>query len=468
MKSAAITLALLAVMATAALAQSGDFGVPINPAGPGNSAPTVHLSARAIDIGIDIDGSGSSINPTDFRPGNYAFTGERIIYVVVVRDLNGALDIENVHWMRDGDLESICTDVTDFVDVEFEEGEGDNGLRDAEYCFDMDRGELVESEDIGGGPNCNEEDNEIEIEISTSTNLQWDDQTDKLYKCVVEVEGNWEGESEIAVHASDKSDGEGMTVPEMWNFNPPLVVDIDTSDGEPLAFGSVILDQNAVFATEPNCVNVPTDGPEDLTFRDCNDYVACENDETTGYGAGEGGDTDEWQDCEELDAEKLCDVSFSTNKLKITNVGEVNLWAFIAATDFHASEGVARCPFDNTLSANQFEYRATSGSYDSGWRLMPEYSPNLGCAGIGLGDSENEGGADDYLDLVYGQCRGGCRIPAGGHGWTSGGAQTNPPQPGLDILSPTHHIEVMLKLVWPTPCIGTFDEGNVHVLVRAV
>ena len=92
---------------------------------------------------------------------------------------------------------------------------------------------------------------------------------------------------------------------------------------------------------------------------------------------------------------------------------------------------------------------------------MPEYSPNLQCAGIGLGDSDN-------IDGAFGQCRGGCRIPAGGPGGTDGGAQTNPPFPGLDILSPTHTIEVALKIVWPTPCIGTFEEGNFHVLVRAV
>jgi hypothetical protein len=456
---------MLAVMATAALAQSGDVTVPISPNGPGNSAPSVHLSARAVDIGIDIDGSGSSINPTDYRPGNYAFTGERIIYVVVVRDLNGALDIENVHWTRDGDLETICTDVTDAV-TDVDNFGGDRGCSDEQpvdsrgcgYYMTLDRTELVKN-GVCDNPESCEGEPVVKIEIDTSTNLQWDFQTDKLYKCVVEVEGNWEGQSDIAVHATDKTDGEGQTVPEMWEFNPALQVDIDTSDGQALEFGPVILDQDAVFVNGDNdidnnaCINTPNDGREDLTYRDCTDYVACDG-------------NDEAIDCEYREPYKKCDISFSTNKLKVTNVGSVNLWAFIAATDFHASEGVAKCPYDNTLSANQFEYRATSGSYDSGWRMMPEYSPNLGCAGIGLGDSEVS--EDDLGDLFFGQCRGGCRIPAGGPGFTSGGEQTNPVQPGLDILSPTHHIEVMLKLVWPTPCIGTFDEGNIHVLIRAV
>ena len=149
-----------------------------------------------------------------------------------------------------------------------------------------------------------------------------------------------------------------------------------------------MLDQAAVFATSPNCVNEPTDGPEDLTYRDCSDYVACDNNEVNPE-----------DNCASTWEEKLCDISFSTNKIIITNVGEVNLWTFIASEDFHATEGAAKCPYDNTLSANQFEYRATSGSYDSGWRMMPEYSPNLQCAGIGLGDS---------VDVeVLGQCRGG-------------------------------------------------------------
>ncbi len=442
MKNAAITLALLAVMASTALAQSGDVPVPVEPLLPGNSGPSVFLSARALDIGWDVDGSGSSINPTDLRPGNYAFMGERIIYVVVVRDNNGAQDIQLVKWVKDGDDEmGPCTDVTEFVEAETEE----NGVKDGEYCFDQDRGDLL----VNGvtHPSC-DGGNKVEIEISTSTNLQWDPQTDKLYKCVLTVESidaGWDG-SEIAVVASDTSGDEGQSLTENWNFNPPLEVDIDTSDGEPLAFGNPILDQNAVYATEPNCVNEPNDGLEDLTYRDCTDYVACENNEVV--------------DCQDRDAEKLCDVSFSTNKLIVRNVGEVNLWAFIASENFYASSGLAKCPFTNELHANQFEYRATSGSYDSGWRLMPQYSSNLQCAGIGLGDS---------VDFdVLGQCRGGCRIPAGGPGDPDGGAQTNPPLPGLDILSPTHTIELALKIVWPTPCIGEFDTGNFHVLVRAV
>ena len=439
MKSAAITLAILAVMATAALAQSGDVGVPINPVGPGSSAPSVHLSARAVDIGIDIDGSGSSINPTDFRPGSYAFTGERIVYVVVVRDQNGAQDINLVKWVHDGDDEmGPCTDVTSAVlDATTNPSVSPSN---AGYCFNTDRGDLLVDGVVEGTESndhivCHGEDVE-KIEIDSSTNLLWDPQTDKLFKCVLTVESQWEG-SEIQVVASDTAGDIGATLSENWEFNPALIVDVDTNDGEGLAFGIPILDQAVPFATEPNCV---IDIGEDLTSRDCRAYIPDNYDE----------------------GEKLCDVSFSTNKVIVRNIGTTNLWSFIAATNFYATSGLAKCPFTNELSANQFEYRATSGSYDSGWRVMPQYSPNLQCAGIGIGDSSNP--TNGFL----GQCRGACRIPAGGPGDPDGGSNTNPPLPGLDILSPGHTIEVALKIVWPTPCIGTFDEGDIKIIVRAV
>ena len=295
---------------------------------------------------------------------------------------------------------------------------------------------IVEAGEDGGHSVCPRKTEKIEID--TSTNLQWDPQLGKLYKCVLTVESQWSG-SEIQVVAEDTNGDVGSTLSENWEFNPPLIVDVDTNDQEGLAFGSVILDQDVPFATEPNCV---IDIGEDLTRRDCRDYIPDNYDEP----------------------QKKCDISFSTNKVIVRNIGTTNLWSFIAATNFYASSGLAKCPFTNELSANQFEYRATSGSYDSGWRVMPQYSPNLQCAGIGLGDS---------VDFdVLGQCRGGCRIPAGGdfgpNDDPDGGSNTNPPLPGLDILSPGHTIEVALKIVWPTPCIGTFDEGDIKIIVRAV
>jgi hypothetical protein len=420
---------LVAVMATAAIAQPvGEFSIPSGPMGPGNSGPDVFLSYRAVDLGLDVDGSGSSINPTDIRPGFYAFTGERIFYIVVVRDQNGAQDINLVKWVKDSyDEMGPCTDETMYV-VDATNSQVDTW--NAGYCMSpcglLENGVVEVNPDTQKGHIVCPE-GSYKVEIDTSTNLQWDPQLDKLYKCVLTVESQWYG-SEIQVVAEDTDGMSGATLAENWDFNPPLMVDVDTSDGEPLAFGEVILDQDVPFATAPNCVidigeNLAPDcdGTEGsncqgVSGRDCDDYIPDNMDEP----------------------QKKCDISFSTNKIVVENIGPpVTLWSFIAATNFYASDGLAKCPFTNELDANQFEYRAMTGSWDSGWRVMPQYAPNMECSGPFLWDT----------------CRGACRISTGCP---------------FDVLPPFNHIEIALKIVWPTPCIGTFDTGDILVIVRAV
>lgn len=369
-KILSVILGALIVMAVmpAVMAASQEFPVNTDPIGPGNPGPNVHLIDRDIDIGIDTDGSGSSINPSDIRNHNYAFMGEKIYYSVLVRDDNGAADIKTVRWVRDGSDEmGPCDDITGMYSVE---------------------------------------------EIAEATNLDYDNQTDRVYECVLEVESTWSGEDTIYVQATDQQDEMGQTLSERWTFNPPLTVSVETSDGEPLTFGEVIKDQNVPGTTAPNCEIEVGDGG--LTSRNCNLYS----------------DLPEGQ--------KLCDISFSENQLVIRNTGSVvDLWPFIAATQFEDSDGMAKCPDDNSLMPNQFEYRAIQGSWDSGWRVMPQYSPNLACEGP-IGDDT---------------CRGGCRITEGCP---------------IDVLGPGQSTDVRLKVVWPTPCIGNFDTGNIYAIVRAV
>jgi hypothetical protein len=400
---ALFTLAVLVAPVMAAVDQT----VPItpNPVGPGNSGPDVYLAVRYFDIGIDIDGSGSSINPSDVRPGFYAFTGERIIHYVLVRDDNGVQDIQLVKWVKDGGPEEGPCDLVEVYDCEGEPG----CVQEAHF--------MAENQDV--------------IEVDAATNLAYDYQIDQIYRCELTVESQWYG-SDIYIVAEDTSGASGMSLAENWFFNPALSISVGTSDDDPLTFADPEIDQFVEGATSPNCVLEPAEGREDLTLRRCYTYIN-----------------------EELpEAEKRCDVSFSTNKLVITNTGMPNLWPFIAASNFYATQGMAKCPFTNELHANQFEYRALSGTYDSGWRIMPQYSPNLGCNGIDLGPSTP-------FNSIYGQCRGGCRIATGLTGDMLG-------TPGMDILSPGHTIEVALKIVWPTPCIGTFDEGTIYTIVRAV
>lgn len=169
-------------------------------------------------------------------------------------------------------------------------------------------------------------------------------------------------------------------------------------------------DQAPLCVKAPDCTRTIT---EDQTHRVCADY----NCATPG--------------------QKLCDIQFSSNNLVLKNMGIAELWPFIAATNFYSSNTMARCPFTNELDANQFEYRATQGTWDSGWRIMPQYAPDLGCTGPGLDDT----------------CRGGCRITTGCP---------------MNTLWPGNSISIALKVVWPTPCIGMFDTGTFYAIVRAV
>jgi uncharacterized repeat protein (TIGR01451 family) len=357
--------------------------------GGGGVMPGAYMAYRTIDIGCDVDGSGSSINPYEIRNSNYAFTGEKIIYYVLVRDDKGFSNINQVKWMKDNGTEmGPCTEIPI-------ENTWLNGSFDGHFHVDEGNKDIL---------------------ISDATNLKWDCQTDKMYKCVLTVESSWSGLSSIYVQSFNTTGSSFSTLPETWIFNPPLSISLTTSDGQPLTFGSVMKDQAVPGATSPNCMMGIN---EDLDHRNCTKY-----------------DLDQ-------PGQKLCDVSFSNNKLVLTNTGIVDLWPFIAATNFYDSNGMAKCPFSNSLSANQFEYRSIQGSWDSGWNVMPQYSPDLGCS-----DSTN-----GQCTTIDGQCRGGCRITEGSP---------------IDVLSPTHSIETALKIVWPTPCIGSFDTGSIYAIVRAV
>jgi hypothetical protein len=404
--------AVFLLSAMAVMAADEAFPITPNPVGPGNYGPDAYLAYRAIDIGIDVAGDGSTINPTDIRNSNYAFTGEKIYYYVLVRDDNGAADITTVKWLKDGSAEmGPCVEVPVFIDASVGGGNPPdeslgayfcpNGLCDGTTCSNIP----PPQQEVCDRP-------EYRVYIDEATNLNWDDQTDKIYRCILTVESGWGGsDPAIKVQATDQGGATGATLSENWVFNPPLSVSLVPSSGSTITWGQVQKDQAVPGVTEPNCLmNIG----ENLVARDCTKY------NPTATGA------------------KLCDVTFSTNKLILTNTGIPDLWPFIAADNFYASTGMANCPFSNELVANQFEYRSVQGSWDSGWRVMPQYSPNLGCKGV---------------DLINSQCRGGCRITEGCP---------------INVLSPSHSIETQLKIVWPTPCIGTFDTGTIYAIVRAV
>lgn len=296
------------------------FEIEVNPLIPTNEEPSVYM----IDRMLTVDG----VNPYTFRDGQYAFSGEKLNYNVLVRDLNGVDDIVSVVWDVSGySPQTPCTPIT-----------------------------LTQA----GG----------KAYVEAQTNLEYDSSTDKTYKCLLTVESMWEGISDVSVIAEDMSENTGSTVFETFNFNPPLVVDVETSDGEPITFGEA----------------------------DCDTRTA-----------------------------------LSMNSIRITNIGDpVNLWVYFAGSDFY-SDGIAKCPISNVMTIDNFKYRAIAGTQDSGWVTTPKYNVNAPC------------------DINT--CYNANRIPTS-LAW--------------DTLEPNNFIDVNLAVTFPTPCTGTFDNGNFYAIVRAV
>jgi hypothetical protein len=188
----ALFVVLLSLTLVALVAASPDptiSQIPIS-AGPNNSKPRVYLIHRDVNVGPPYDSSGNSVNPFNFRPSLYAFSGEQITYSVVVRDENGASSIDKAVWIRDGSGETLCSPAS----------------------FPISSGALP------GGFNP---------------------ATDKKFNCTLTVEPTWIGMSTITLRAYDvqgESSQGGVEPSEMWNFNPQISMSVFTTDGQPLHF----------------------------------------------------------------------------------------------------------------------------------------------------------------------------------------------------------------------------------------
>jgi len=140
---------------------------------------------------------------------------------------------------------------------------------------------------------------------------------------------------------------------------------------------------------------------------------------------------------------------FSTNKLVVTNLAEggVDLWTFIAATDLtDPTHSGAKCPISNVLdidgiipqtSDTNMQFRCKIGTTeDDTWRNMANKVNTASC------------GVDSCVNA-------------------------NPLLPGAtaprySIVGNMQSAECQFRLHYPVPCIGSFTEGLVHIIVRAV
>jgi len=211
--SGIVAVAFIAMLATPVFADT----FPVE-AGPGNFPPQIYLVWSAYDIcasnGEGFYGGSRPYIPTDgvqnaqfggcivltdeVRFDEYAFTGEQILFTVVVRDLNGAPDIGYTHFTVDGDYEAKCNDMT------FEWGWLHEGMWS----------------DI--------------IPAKPFVPAGFHYETDRAFECILTVEPSWYGENMINIEAMDQAGTvSDFGIAQTWFFNPAVIVDLGTNDGAP-------------------------------------------------------------------------------------------------------------------------------------------------------------------------------------------------------------------------------------------
>ncbi|MEM5803968.1 MAG: hypothetical protein QW350_04530, partial [Candidatus Aenigmatarchaeota archaeon] len=146
----------------------------------------------------------------------------------------------------------------------------------------------------------------------------------------------------------------------------------------------------------------------------------------------------------------------SLNRLQVRNTAEggVNMWMYIAGTDLYDPNGASKCPTTNKIDVETYmQYRGWSGSQwqnDEGWQQMTEYNQNAQCV-------------LDPNDWTVNTCYGGSPLTFARNGDF---AQT--PGPWDNVLTNGGLAEVEFKLTYPTPCIGTFTNGQIMVFGKAI
>jgi hypothetical protein len=205
-----VAVALLAILAAPVFADT----YPVE-AGPGNLPPEIYLIDSFYDICSDNNPAGGSrpyipvngmqdaqtdgciVLTDELRFDEYAFTGEQIIFRVVVRDLNGAPDIGYAYFTVDGQHEALCIDKT--AAVHPTEGQWGNQIPAKPFAGEGFRAA-----------------------------------TDKLFECILTVEPSWYGESMVSIEANDQSGAvTDNGIAQTWFFNPAIIIDLSTNDGAP-------------------------------------------------------------------------------------------------------------------------------------------------------------------------------------------------------------------------------------------
>jgi hypothetical protein len=141
---------------------------------------------------------------------------------------------------------------------------------------------------------------------------------------------------------------------------------------------------------------------------------------------------------------------YSENKLVITNLAEggVDLRTWIGSSDFtDPAHSGALCPYSNVLDTDALykglgdwgvEYRGKKGTFLGDWHPISNKNPSTGCK------FEAKNLCIGLQDIVWG-----------------GDTDTQ-------VIENMHSAEEEFRLTYPVPCVGSFTDGSIYVIVRAV
>ena len=247
--------------------------------------------------------------------------------------------------------------------------------------------------------------------------------TDKISECILTVEPNYYGESLVTIYTDDLDPNndpvENMGISQTWFFNPAIIIDLSTNNGAP-----------------------------SIEFED-----------------GYPGQT-----------------VMSLNKLIVTNLAEggVDLWAFIAADDLTDSNGVAKCPVSNVLDTDkQMEFRCKIGTFeDDNWDYITNKDTSDSCdwhlewCTLPCPREEIESNPnydpETFPMSIYTRCLGALPLLYDTEIINWFGLPLECVEPSISIIKNQASAECQFRLTYPVPCIGNFDEGAFHIIVRAV
>jgi hypothetical protein len=155
------------------------------------------------------------------------------------------------------------------------------------------------------------------------------------------------------------------------------------------------------------------------------------------------------------------DTVYSTNRLLLENAAEggVDIAVWLGGTDLTSPDMAAKCPWSNVLDVEgvddwdgmQFRCNLDNGIYvEQCWQQIKNKNIKMECDDVWEGSEtcdvfppapHTDGMCLGLYPLFYG-------IP--------------------NILENGHEADCMFKLQYPVPCIGSFTDGNIIILMRAI